>query len=82
MIRCIFQKEFMLVKRMHKKMRYLSLFIFLNKGFTFEPYPCNSCPDSDSMQESMNVYTVFIFWYMSKDDAINIIKNSNLNEKS
>ena len=22
------------------------------------------------------------FWYMSKDDAINIIKNSNLNEKS
>ena len=22
------------------------------------------------------------FWYMSKDDAINTIKNSNLNEKS
>ena len=22
------------------------------------------------------------FWYMSKDDAINIIKNSDLNEKS
>ena len=22
------------------------------------------------------------FWYISKDDAINIIKNSNLNEKS
>ena len=22
------------------------------------------------------------FWYMSKDDAINIMKNSNLNEKS
>ena len=22
------------------------------------------------------------FWYMSKDDAINIITNSNLNEKS
>ena len=22
------------------------------------------------------------FWYMSKDDAINIIKNSNVNEKS
>ena len=21
------------------------------------------------------------FWYMSKDDAINIMKNSNLNEK-
>ena len=22
------------------------------------------------------------FWYMSKNDAINILKNSNLNEKS
>ena len=22
------------------------------------------------------------FWYMSKDDAINIMENSNLNEKS
>ena len=22
------------------------------------------------------------FWYMSEDDAINIMKNSNLNEKS
>ena len=22
------------------------------------------------------------FWYLTKDDAINIIKNSNLNEKS
>ena len=22
------------------------------------------------------------FWYISKDDAINIMKNSNLNEKS
>ena len=24
----------------------------------------------------------FCFWYMSKDDAINIMKNSNLNEKT
>ena len=23
----------------------------------------------------------FIFWYMSKDDAVNVIKNSNLNTK-
>ena len=24
----------------------------------------------------------FHFWYMSKDDAINIVKNSDLNEKN
>ena len=23
----------------------------------------------------------FIFWYISKDDAVNVIKNSNLNTK-
>ena len=28
-----------------------------------------------------NVYRIH-FWYMSKDDAINIMKNSNLNEKT
>ena len=36
-----------------------------------------------------DIATVFVkgsdykihFWYMSKDDAINIMKNSNLNEK-
>ena len=27
-----------------------------------------------------NYYRIH-FWYMSKDDAINIMKNSNLNEK-
>ena len=45
------------------------------------------------MQKAMNfndVAIVFVkeshykihLWYMSKNDAINIIKNSNLNEKS
>ena len=28
-----------------------------------------------------NDYRIY-FWYMNKDDAINIMKNSNLNEKS
>ena len=45
------------------------------------------------MQKAMNFDGVTIvsvkrsdyrihFWYMSKDDTINIMKNSNLNEKS
>ena len=45
------------------------------------------------MQKAMNLNDVVIvfvkgsdyrihFWYMSKDDAINVMKNSNLNEKS
>ena len=45
------------------------------------------------MQKAMNFNDVAIvsikrndykilFWYMSKDDAVNIMKNSNLNEKT
>ena len=28
-------------------MGYLSLLLFLNKGFKFQPYVCNRCHDSD-----------------------------------
>ena len=66
----------------------------LDKGFNYEPYVCNGC--HDLMQEAMNFNDVAIvaivsvkesdyriyFWYITKNDAINIMKNSNLNEKS
>ena len=64
---------------------------FLDKDFKYKPYLCNGC--HDLMQKAMNFnYVVIVsikwidykihFWYMGKDDAINIIKNSDLNEKS
>ena len=64
---------------------------YLDKGFKYEPYLCNGC--CDSMQKVMDFNDAAIasvegsdyrihFWYMSKDNAISIIKNSNLNEKS
>ena len=64
---------------------------FLDKGFKYETYLCNGC--HDLVQKAMNFNDVAIdsvkgsdysihFWYMSKDDAINIMKSSNLNEKS
>ena len=60
-------------------------------GFKCEPYLCNGC--HGLMPKAMNFNDVAIvsikgsyygirFWYMSKDDAINIMKNSNINEKS
>ena len=62
-----------------------------DKGFKFEPYLCNSC--HDLMQKALSFDDISIasvkgsdnkihFWYMNKDDAINILKSSNLNEKS
>ena len=60
---------------------------FVDKKFNYEPYLCNSC--HDLMQKAMNFNDVAIvsikgndyrvhFWYLSKDDAINIMKNSYL----
>ena len=59
-------------------------------GFKYEPYLCNS--SHGLMQKAINFNDVPIvsvkksdcrinFWYVSKDDTINIMNNSNLNEK-
>ena len=65
---------------------------FLNKNFNiYESYLFNGC--CDSVQKAMNFNDTDIvsvkgidyrihFWYISKDDAINIMKNSNLNKKA
>ena len=59
-------------------------------AFKYEPYLCNGC--RDLMQKVMNFNVALVsvkesdyrthFWYMNKDDTININKNYNLNEKS
>ena len=64
---------------------------FKDIGFKYEKYLCNGC--CDLMQKAMsfnNVTIVYVkrsayriyFWYMSKDDAINIMNGSNLVDKS
>ena len=63
---------------------------FKNIDFKFEPYLCNGC--HALMQKAMsfnNIAIVYIkgsayrihFWYMSKDNAINIMNGSNLVDK-
>ena len=62
---------------------------FLNHGFKYGPYLCNGC--HDLIQKTMNyngVPTASVkgsnyrmhLWCMSKDAAINIMKNSDLHE--
>ena len=73
-----------------KRLWYLSLLVFKDVSFKYEPYLCNGC--HDLMQKAMsfnNVAIVYVkgnayrihFWYMSKDDAINIMNSSNLVDK-
>ena len=63
---------------------------FLDKNFSYHPHLCNGC--HDLMQKAMSFNDVAIvsikgndyrihFWYMSKDDAISIMHNSNLIDK-
>ena len=63
---------------------------FKDVGFKYEPYFCNGC--HDLMQKAMsfdNIAIVYVkgnayrinFWYMSKDDAINIMNGSILLDK-
>ena len=63
----------------------------LDKNFNYEPYLCNGC--HDFMQKAMNFNDVAIvsikgndyridFWYMSKDEAIILMTNSNLKDKN
>ena len=63
---------------------------FKDSGFKYESYLCNGC--HDLMQKTMsfnNVAIVYVkgsafrihFWYMSTNDAINIMKDSNLIDK-
>ena len=63
---------------------------FLDKNFKYEPCLWNGC--HDLMQKDIDFNDVSIvsvkgsdyrihFWYMSNDDAINIMNNSNLDGK-
>ena len=63
---------------------------FKDIGFKYEPYLCTGC--HDLMQKAMGFNDAAIvyvkgsayrihFWYMSKDDAINIMNGSNLVDK-
>ena len=50
---------------------------FLSKNCNYEPYLCNDCPEGSEGSD----YGIH-FLYMSKDDAIKVMNNSNLYKKS
>ena len=90
MMRLILQREFVLTKQMHQmsvifviiatfKIKILNMNLrngchnLMQKSIKFNDVPIVSIKGSD--------YRIH-FWYMSNYDAINIMNNSNLNEKS
>ena len=76
----------MLIEQAHQK----NVIFVTFGGFKYELNLCNSCHDLMKKAMSFNNITIAYvkesayrihFWYMSKDDAINIINNSNLVDK-
>ena len=83
----IFQKGLMLIKQIYQKSDICHYWYFKDIGYKYEPYLCNGC--HDLMQKGMgfnNIAIVYIketayrihFWYMGKDDTINIMTGSYL----
>ena len=73
-----------------KECKICHYWYFKDIGFKYEPYLCNGC--HGLMQKAIifnDVATVYVkgsaqrihFWYMTKDDAIIIMNNSNLIDK-
>ena len=81
----------MLIKQfLSKECDMCHYWYFKDIGFKYEKYLCNGCYDLMQKAVSFNnaaiVYVKGIaykvhFWYMSKDDAINIMNGSNLIDK-
>ena len=73
-----------------KECKICHYWYFKDIGFTYEPYLCNGCHGLIQKASSFNdVAIIYVkgsayrihFWYMSKDDAISIMNNSNLIDK-
>ena len=73
------------------KTRYLSLLVFLNKGFKFQPYVCNRC--HDLLMMSMNVTDIAILSInntnyhciitgISKSQTTKLLQSIDLTKKS
>ena len=91
MIESIFLKEFYVNKTsLSKECDVCHYWYFKYIDFKYEPYLCNGC--HNLMQKSMSFNNIGIVYvkgsayriysrHMSKDDAINIMNNSNLDDK-
>ena len=73
-----------------KECKICHYWYFKDIGFKYEPYLCNGCHslmqkaisfnDVDIVYVKGSAYRIH-FWYMSKNDAIRIMNNSNLIDK-
>ena len=63
---------------------------FKDIGYTYEPYVCNGCHDISIMAYELKIIAILnvkgvdyrcALWNMTKNDAINMLGNSKLDDK-
>ena len=84
-IELTFLKELMLIKQVHQKsVVFVTILVFLDKGFKFEPSVCNRCHDllmSMNLSDIKSADYCYIISGISKNEAINSMQNADLTEK-
>ena len=81
----------MLIWQTNQRVQYLSLLVFLNKGFKFKPNVCNGC-HHDVLVMSMKIsdtanlnikgaYYHYIISGISNSEATNVMENIDLTKK-
>ena len=87
----MFLKKLMLIKQVNqKRVIFVSLLVFLNKGFKFQTNVCNRCHDLLMMSVNLSNITILkiknsdyccIITKISKSEAINSRQNTDSTEK-
>ena len=91
MIELTFLKEVVLVKQVHQKSVIFHYCYFINYSFKFQPNVCNRC--GDLLMMSINLSNIAslnikgsdyhcIISLISKNEAINLLQNADLTEKT
>ena len=88
----MFLKELILIKQVHQKsVIFVITGIFLNKGFKCQPYVCNRCLEllmmlmnlkNTAILKIKNTNYCWIITGISKSEAIKLLQNIGLTEKS
>ena len=86
-----FLKQWMLIKQVHQKCDVCHYCYFLNYSFKFQPNVCNRCHDLLMMSINLSHIAILnikscdyrcIISLISKNEAITLLQNADLNEKS
>ena len=86
----MFQKELISINQINRTCMIWHYWYFKGIGYKFEPYVCNGCHDISVMAYGLENIAILnvkgvdyrcVLWNMTRNDAINKVNNSELDDK-